>query len=525
MKNKYQISFIVVCGLFLVGNFVSAAELIPNDPDYYKQLYLGQLNLPQVWAQAAGENQVVIAVLDSGVDLSHPDLHDNIWVNQAEILGDNLDNDNNGYIDDINGWDFIEKNNDPNPKYELDCLENYNCIEEAIIHGTFVAGVAAAVTNNGYGIAGISWHAKIMPLRVLAADGSGRTEDVIEAINYAVANGADIINLSFVGDSYDKRLEKALDQAWQAGVVIVAAAGNETYGGRTVDLDKNKLYPVCFKGTNGEDIIIGVGASTQAGKLADFSNYGSSCLDIIAPGENFWGAMVYDPAMNFKQYFGGDFSGTSVSVPVISGLAALIESYNPSLTNLQIRDLFYNNADSLQSDNPLLKGKLGHGLVDPVKIWQSLKQISVQTGLIKGFGPTVYYQAIDGKRYVFPNSLTYLSWFNDFNGVKQISAEQLAVLPLGGNVTVKPGSKLVKIVSDPKVYAVSRGGVLRWITTEDLARQLYGLNWQSQVVDISDAFFINYQIGPPIANLADYNPYQELNSSINIDYDKNLLAQ
>gem|GEM_PF-2110559 len=521
--NKILIIFFVFSLLF-VGNFVSAQELLPNDPHYNKQWYLEKLNMPQVWAEETGKNTVIIAVIDSGVDISHPDLRDNIWVNQKEILGNGLDDDNNGYIDDINGWDFVTNTNDPSPKYDKNCLAKNTCIEEAILHGTFIAGVAAAIGNNLQGITGMSWRTKIMPLRVLNQNGAGNTHDVIAAINYAVNNGTDIINLSFVGDTYDPALGRALENAFKAGVLIVAAAGNEDFEGHTLNLDINKMYPVCHQGTDGENIIIGVAASDQNNKLAHFSNHGSSCVDVVAPGQDFFGVVINDPQIkSFGDYYGGYYSGTSLAAPVVSGLAALIKSFSPFLTNKEIRDAILNNTDNIDYLNPELAGKLGMGLINPVKVFQSLKIIGGSVGLVKGSGPTVYYQAVDSKRYIFPAETTYLSWYDDFKNIRQISDAELASLAIGGNVTIRPGSKLVKITSDPKVYAVSRGGVLRWVETEAIARELYGERWALYVVDISDAFFINYNLGEPIKTASDFDPFIEKNQVISIDIDKGLL--
>ncbi len=522
-KNKILIIFLIF-SLLGLANFAYAQELTPNDPYYNKQWYLDKLNMPQVWAQESGKNSVIIAVIDSGVDISHPDLHNNIWVNQKEILGDNIDNDHNGYVDDLNGWDFLTGTNDPSPKYDENCLARQTCLEEAILHGTFISGVAAAIGNNSLGITGMGWQTKIMPLRVLDQNGAGNTQDVIAAINYAIHNGADIINLSFVGDSYDPALGRALENAFNAGIVIVAAAGNEDFQGHVYNLDINKEYPVCHQGTNGENIVIGVGASDPNDKLANFSNYGSSCVDVIAPGQDFFGTIIHDPQISvFHDYYGGLYSGTSLAAPVVSGLAALIKSFKPTLTNREIRDAILNNTDNIDQLNPAYAGKLGKGLIDPVKIFQALKLTSGNSGLIKGSGKSVYYQAVNGQRYVFPDESTFFTWYDDFKSVKQISDMELADIPIGGNVTIRPGTRLVKIASDPKVYAVDQGGVLRWVETEDLARLLYSEKWAASVVDVSDAFFINYKIGEPITDASAYDPFVIKNQVISIDIDKGLL--
>lgn len=145
--------------------------------------------------------------------------------------------------------------------------------------------------------------------------------------------------------------------------------------------------------------------------------------------------------------------------------------------------------------------------------------------LIKGTSyTTVYYLGPDGKRYVFPNDKTYLSWFNTFSYVKQIADDELIKTSLGGNVTYKPGVRLIKIDTDPKVYAITRGGVLRWLKTEDVTEQLYGKDWRTLVDDMPDPFFTNYKEGPPVLSFNDFSPENERQNTTTIDQDKDLTA-
>lgn len=539
LKFKIRIMFrrlfilAIIISLLIQADFVLAQTLVPNDPYLSRQWYLNNLGMSSVWPLETGKGTVVVAIVDSGVDVYHPDLYANIWVNQSEIDGDGIDNDHNGYIDDINGWDFIEQIPDPRPKYSADCLITSTCVIEAIEHGTTISGIIAAIGNNSEGIAGLTWHTRIMPLRVLDENGSGSTALVAEAIEYAVKNKADIINLSFITQYYDQGLFDAIKHAYEAGIVVVASAGNEEYYtqlnsetgkfeqiAEPIDLDQSKRYPVCYDMDSGINMIIGAAASDQNNKLSTFSNYGSNCVDIVAPGQNIFGALTKDvDVKELNSYYGGNLSGTSLAAPMVSGIAALILAHNPDLTNDQVRDYIIHNATNIDSINKsTLAGKLGYGLINPVNIFNAFIQADTGAKLIKGAGDSVYYLANNGKRYVFPDKNLYLSWYDDFSGVKTVSAEALASLPLGGVVNYRPGS-MVKIQSDPKVYVVSQSGVLRWLKGDELPAKFFGVSWPAQVRDISDSFFINYKIGETLENWTTFNPQLEKYRVVSIDQD------
>ncbi len=341
---------------YIEPNYIYQATLQPNDTYYTQQIYLSEINAQRAWNYSTGRSDVIIAVIDSGVDIDHPDLKNNLWHNINEIPNNGLDDDHNGYVDDYNGWDFVSTSPDPRPKFG----GSYSYL--GMNHGTIVAGVAAAEGNNRQGITGVTWHAKIMPLRVLDSVGSGNTLNVAQAINYAVANGADIINLSFVGSGRSLTLEQAIQHANQAGVLVVAAAGNEVNHG--LDMSREPEYPVCHDGGFNNNWVIGVASLDNQRHLASFSNYGN-CVDLAAPGVGIFSTLYKtDKKSKFNHLYGGYWSGTSVSAPQVSGLAALIKSFKPDLNLAELKEVLLNSAVNIDYLNKHYIGKLGHGEID-----------------------------------------------------------------------------------------------------------------------------------------------------------------
>ena len=277
---------------------------IPNDSLFGAQYGLfnskgplTDINAVQAWDKTVGTTDMVIAIVDGGVDLTHEDLRDKAWRNSGEVAGNELDDDGNGYVDDVNGWDYVT--NSP--------------AAYAHTHGTHVAGIAAADSNNGKGIAGANWRARIMSVRVLGRSGTGREADIAAGINYATANGAKIINLSIAGRK-SKVIEDAIENAYASGVVVVAAAGNNG-----ADTGRLNLAPVCSE-PNDVNMVIGVGATDDDGEPTSFSNYGK-CVDISAPGKRIISTI---PGNRYKK-----MSGTSMSSPLVAGVAGLYMALHP----------------------------------------------------------------------------------------------------------------------------------------------------------------------------------------------------
>src|SRR5918999_1389655 len=289
----------------------------PNDP-YYPKLYglnnTGQtggtpdadVDAKEAWS-TTGSPTTVVAVTDEGVDVNHPDLRGNIWVNVDEIPGDGIDDDRNGYVDDVNGWNFAH---DDASVYDAADGDN---------HGTHVAGTIAAQGNNGTGVTGVNWLAGIMALKFLGPNG-GYTSDAVEALNYAVANGAKISNNSWGGGGSAVALQQAISKADAAGHLFVAAAGNDG-----TNNDVTPHYPSNYTNAN----IISVAATDDRDTLASFSNFGASSVDLAAPGVNILSTL---PGNRY-----GSYSGTSMATPHVTGVAALLKGQNPTLSDGQLK--------------------------------------------------------------------------------------------------------------------------------------------------------------------------------------------
>lgn len=356
--NKQVASFFIV-SLLLTLVLPVKAGITPNDPYYSRQWYLPKIEVDSAWTKIKETPDITVAVIDSGVDINNPDLKNNIWNNTKEIPDNEIDDDNNGFIDDASGWDFVTNTPNPSPKFD----EGWT--EAGISHGTMVAGIIGAEGNNNIGVTGITWKTKIMSLRVLNDKGEGKINSVVRAIDYAVSNGADIINLSFVTYNYSDSLYNAIVRAYKAGVIVVAAAGNDQTNGEGRNTSKSPIYPACMDGSNGENMVIGVAATDALDQKASFSSYGFNCIDLTAPGISFFNTVT--PGGNpqaIDPNYDGYWSGTSMAAPIVSGVMALVAQVNPDLSRSEIINLVLGSANNTSLLNPTYLGQLGHGRVN-----------------------------------------------------------------------------------------------------------------------------------------------------------------
>ncbi len=483
-----------------------------NDPLYDHQWYLEKISAPEAWNTATGSRDVVVAVIDSGVDFDHEDLAENLWTNGDEIAGNGKDDDKNGYIDDTNGWDFVEDDNTPTPD------KDEPFAEDGVAHGTVIAGLIGAVGNNAIGVSGINWKTSIMPLRILDNYGAGDSGNARDAIQYAIDNGADVINLSFTGYEVDEAFEYAINAAYIAGIPVVAAVGNSEEG---IDLNKTPIYPACFEGKRA-DWVIGVAATNKNDERAYFSNYGSECTELSAPGVDIFGLMYEDDDWaDFSSSYAGGWEGTSVAAPLVTGAIALLKGAYSSLTPSLIRTILQLSADPLKEDG-VGKGQMGTGrlnIANALAIAPSFVTAEPQIGISPITGEyeeidvvtagsyirspgfdTVYYVDEDQKRHPLWDTQTFFTWKDSFGSVAWVTDATLSTLSLGAVLPPQPGVVLVKVQSEETVYAVETGAttwrpVLREISSESIAISLYGPSWSDYVIDIEPTLFSHYSIG------------------------------
>lgn len=351
-----------------------ALGVVPDDPYYSGSWLLQHTNAANAWNVATG-TPVVVAIIDTGFALNHEDLTTQWKINTGEtgytLTGDrcwtgvsqdkstnNCDDDGNGYADDWRGWNFVNTSNNPQAG-----TTSTNGIE-AISHGTSVAGLAGAATNNHLGIASYNWNTKLMPLEALDDSGSGTTNSVVAAVYYAVDNGAAIINLSLGGPTDDPALQSAIDYAYAHKVIVVAAAGN---CGTTGDAGCSGMSAPAMMYPAKSNHVLAVGATDSADKRASFSSYGPA-LDVVAPGSGALVSPLIDSRTapyNYVTAYSGSLYGTSFASPIVAGVASLIRSIRPTTSVDDITALIDASATKVGSMNGQpYTNEYGHGLVN-----------------------------------------------------------------------------------------------------------------------------------------------------------------
>ncbi len=317
---------------FIEPNFIYHALDVPNDPRFdelWGMQNTGQtggtpgadISATAAWHEFTGSTAVVVGIIDSGIDYTHPDLAANIWTNPNEIPGNGIDDDHNGYIDDIHGYDFVNNDGDP--------MDDHS-------HGTHCAGTIGGVGDNGIGVAGVNWHVRLMALKFLDAGGSGSTDNAIRAVDYATTMGIQLTSNSWGGGGFSQALLDAIRAADTAGISFVAAAGNASS-----DNDTFANYPSNYDSPN----IIAVAATDHNDQLASFSNWGLTTVDLGAPGVDI---LSTQPGNTY-----GLKSGTSMATPHVAGVMALIRGFYPSITAASAKTLLLARVDPI----PALSGR------------------------------------------------------------------------------------------------------------------------------------------------------------------------
>lgn len=309
-----------------------SSEILPNDPDFKKSWGIqnnGQpdgwghpgrvgvdVGVARAWTIQRGNQGLIVATIDSGINYQHPDMRNNIWTNLAEANGRaGFDDDNNGFIDDIHGYDFVNSDGDP--------LDDHG-------HGTHVASIIGARGNNQFGMVGINWEVSLMPIKFASKEGKGTLELGIRAIQYATQMGAKIINNSWGGPGYSEILSRVVEEANKKNILFVAAAGNTGCDNDS----EGPIYPASLKNEN----VISVAAFDQQGQLWNNSCYGATSVHFGAPGVEVWGLWGNDYRLK---------SGSSMAAPHVSGVAALLWANEPSLTVKEVKDRLLRTAKPL----------------------------------------------------------------------------------------------------------------------------------------------------------------------------------
>jgi serine protease len=417
-------------------NYRIQLAAVPNDPMFSSQWALANnqtganIRALAAWDINTNASNITVAVIDTGIDYKHSDLAANMWRNSREIPNNGLDDDGNGYIDDVFGYDFANNDSDP--------MDDHG-------HGTHVAGIIGAVANNGRGIAGVAWNVRLMAVKFLSSNGTGTVADAVRAIDYAVQMGARIINASWGGAGYSSILAQAINRAENAGVLFVTAAGNNG-----TNNDQTPTYPASFPNTN----ILAVAASDRNDNLATFSNFGPSTVHLAAPGVGILSTLPNDGYASW--------SGTSMAAPHVSGAAALLWAMHPDWNFRQVKDRLLKTVDPL----PSLQGKLLTG--GRLNLERALQESPVRDTL----GPRVLR----------------VSWNRTAQallGAQVTFSETIATFSADSVVVTGPGNQRVRLLSNRRINQNAPGSTFDLTFAPQTQPGTYTLRIGPNVTDLA----------------------------------------
>ncbi len=472
MIKKNRSRALVSLSIFLFVLFpLTAAARTSNDPQIADLTGpFDQIHVQDAWDFTQGSPDVVVAVIDTGVDITNPDLVGNVWVNPHDTA-DGTDNDGDGNIDDIHGWNFIDNNSNVRPTFTAAATRI------GLNHGTIVAGIIGATGNNLTGASGVNWHVKIMALKILDEHGDGDSDLAVKAIDYAIKHNANIINLSFVGPTPSLNFIQAIRRAYRAGILVVAAGGNAAENSKGTDLNVVPQYPVCFDDPlKEENWVLGVAALTENGLLAPFSNFGSKCIDLAAPGTHIPATMFYDPQNGYPDIFGGSWSGTSIAAPFVTGVAALVKTVQPTWGPDQLIRNLIETTDSIPGNDTHAAGR---GSLNALRAVRNAAQggdgglptgVFVSTSVSKGAtlakifdSSFVELKSFEISHIAPKQSVSLVTGDIDGSGVSNI----IAAVPDKKGTLIRVFQRDGKLLRDVRPFGKSEQGAVQ-ITTRDL---------------------------------------------------------
>ena len=433
------------------------AETIPDDPSYPSQYGFPIIDAPNAWDDATDASIIKIAVIDTGVQYDHPDLAANMWTNPDEIPGNGVDDDNNGYIDDVLGWDFVNDDNDPDDDHG---------------HGTHCSGTVGAVTNNATGVAGVCWQAQIIPIKFLDSGGSGTWDDSVLAVEYAVSVGAQLSSNSWGGGGGSSALEDAIDLAGDIGHLFVAAAGNFDE-----DIDVSPFYPAAYDLPE----IISVAATDSADNRASFSNYGKIGVDLAAPGVSILSTWIGDSYHTI--------SGTSMACPHVAGVCNMLFAETGETSYENVKAWVMGGVDPVASmDGISVTGgrlnmrktlDLAYAPIPPVGVMLSFRESGSAGGVTFAPEDIVHLDA---------GMTTFSMWFDGSD-----------VLPVGVDVDaiarLDDGSLLLSLAGDGVSVPGLQGGPAGDVVDDEDLIRFFGTSYG----DVTEGWFVFYFDGSDVS--------------------------